>query len=186
MGHAQAVRKKQLLMSVSGGPGVVNLFSDRDDIAVDGLGSGALRAAFGYAIAHRWSLGFHYDRIGSTWHNGAVDRFHMTTYMISSSYRPWTGTHAALELEFAFGPTAASLFPLDSRLPYTATGAVLNVGCRYMAMVTNTIGAFAAFDHAASDSQELLLEGGLVNPGGIRSRIQWNSPRVTGGMLVRF
>lgn len=164
----------------------MNLYSDREDIAVDGLGSGALRAAFGYAVSDRLSLGIHYDRIGSAWHNGAVDRLHLTTYMLGFAYRPWMSQDAALEFEFGFGPTAASLFPLDSRLPYTAAGSVVNLGFRYLGMVGRTMGAFAALDHAASSSNELVLDGGLVNQNGVRSRIQWNSPRVTAGVLVRF
>lgn len=184
--QAQAVRKKQLLMSVGGGFGIMNVFSDRDDIAVEGLGAGALRAAFGYAVGKRISLGIHYDRVGSTWHNGGLDRLHMTTYLLSLAYRPWISERSAWELEVAFGPSAASLFPLESRLPYTTTGGAVNTSVRYFSMWTNTLGLFIAADHASSNSTELVLEGGLVNPGGERSRLQWNSPRVTTGLLVRF
>ncbi len=184
--QAQAVRKKQLLMSVGGGFGIMNVFSDRADIAVEGLGAGALRAAFGYAVGKRVSLGIHYDRVGSTWHNGGLDRLHMTTYLLSVAYRPWISDRSAWELEFAFGSSAASLFPLESRLPYTNTGGAVNVSLRYLSMWTNTLGVFIAGDHASSSSEELVLEGGLVNPNGVRSRLQWNSPRVTAGLLVRF
>ncbi len=185
-GQAQAVRKKQLLMSVGGGFGIMNVFSDRDDITVEGLGAGALRAAFGYAVGKRISLGIHYDRVGSTWHNGGLDRLHMTTYLLSLVYRPWISERSAWELEVAFGTSAASLFPLESRLPYTTTGGAVNASVRYFSMWTNTLGLFIAADHASSNSTELVLEGGLVNPGGDRSRLQWNSPRVTAGLLVRF
>lgn len=173
-------------MSVGGGFGIMNVFSDRDDITVEGLGAGALRAAFGYAVGKRISLGIHYDRVGSTWHNGGLDRLHMTTYLLSLAYRPWISERSAWELEVAFGPSAASLFPLESRLPYTTTGGAVNTSVRYFSMWTNTLGLFIAADHASSTSTELVLEGGLVNPDGTRSRLQWNSPRVTAGMLVRF
>jgi len=184
--QAQAVRKKQLLMSVGGGVGVINLYSDRSDIAVEGLGSGVLRAAFGYAIGKRWSLGIHYDRVGSTWHNKGLDRLHMTTYMLGIAFRPMIWECSAVELEGAFGPSASSLFPLDSRLPYTTTSGVINGSVRYIGMLSGTIGGFIAFDHTASSSNELVVEGGLVNPDGTRTRIQWNSPRISAGMVVRF
>lgn len=185
-GQAQAVRRKHLVMSVGGGIGVINAFSDRKDIEVVGLGSGVFRAAFGFAVTDRWSLGLHFDRVGSTWHNGALDRLHFTTYLFGIAYRPWITERSAMELEFGFGPMRTSLFPNDTRLPYTTTGGAVSVGFRYIGMLSRTIGAFAAFDHAASSSNELLLEGGLVNPGGGRSRFQWNSPRVSFGMIVRF
>jgi len=184
--QAQAVRRKHLLMSVGGGIGVLNVYSDRRDIAVEGLGSGAFRAAFGYAVADRWSLGVHYDRIGSAWHNGGLDRLHMTTYLLSIAYRPWVSDRSAVELEFAFGAMAASLFPNETRLPYTTTGGAAEFGVRYIGMMSGTIGAFVALDHATSSSNELVLEGGLVNPDGVKSRIQWNSPRLAAGMVVRF
>lgn len=184
--RAQAVREKHLVMSLGGGIGTVNLFSDRADIEVVGLGSGAVRAAFGYATGRRWSLGMHYDRLGSTWHNGGLDRLHMTTYMIGIAYRPWVTERSVMELELALGISASSLFALDTRLPYTTSGGVMNVSYRYIGMLTSTIGAFVAIDHAASSSTELVLEGGLVNPNGDRSRIQWNSQRITSGLVVRF
>ncbi|MBL7951606.1 MAG: hypothetical protein JNM62_07790 [Flavobacteriales bacterium] len=182
----QGVRRKHLVMSVGGGIGMINLYSDRKDILVEGLGVGALRAAFGYAITDRWSLGVHYDRVGSTWHNGALDRLHMTNYLFSVGYRPWVGTSAAVEFELALGAMAASLFPVDSRLPYTTTGSAVSLGARYHYMYNTTLGVFLALDHTASGSSELVVDGGLVNADGTRSRIQWNSPRATAGLVVRF
>jgi len=184
--QAQAVRRKHLVMSVGGGIGVMNVYSDRRDIAVEGLGSGAFRAAFGYAVADRWSLGIHYDRIGSAWHNGGLDRLHMTTYLLSVAYRPWVSERSALEFEFAFGAAASSLFPNDTRLPYTAAGGAAEFGLRYLGMMSGTIGAFIALEHATSSSDELVLEGGLVNADGTKSRVQWNAQRLTAGMIVRF
>lgn len=189
MGHtalSQGVRRKHLVMSVGGGIGIMNLYSDRKDIAVQGLGAGTTRAAFSYAIADRWSLGMHYDRVGSAWHNGALDRLHMTNYLLSVGYRPWIGERWAVECELGIGAMAASLFPVDSRLPYTTTGSSISIGIRYQYMYSQTIGLFIGADHAASGSAELVVDGGLVNPDGTRSRIQWNSPRVAAGMLVRF
>ena len=182
----QGVRRKHLVMSIGGGIGTINLYSDRKDIAVEGLGAGAMRAAFGYAISDRWSLGMHYDRVGSAWHNGALDRLHLTNYLLSVGYRPWVGEHSAVEIDLALGAMAASLFPVDSRLPYTTTGSAISLGVRYQFMYSNTIGVFIGADHAASGSSVLVVDGGLVNADGTISRIQWNSPRVTTGLLVRF
>lgn len=174
-------------MSVSGGLGIMNIYSGRDDILVEGLGCGAVRAAFGYAISDRWSLGIHYDRVGSAWHNGAVDRLYMSNHLLSVAYRPWVSAYSAFELEIAFGPTTASLFMPDTRLPYTATGSALSGGVRYLGMMSGTIGAFVALDHVASSSEVLTHEhGSALRPGNEAVRIQWNSPRVTAGLLVRF
>lgn len=184
--HGQGVRRKHLVMSLGGGIGVINLYSDRHDIGVEGLGAGALRVAFGYAITDRWSLGFHYDRIGSTWHNGALDRLHLTDYLFTVGHRPWVGPRSAVLLNLGFGAMAASLSPVDARLPYTTTASCISLGVRYVYMATGTIGWYVAADHAASGSGELVVEVGSVNPDGSRSRMQWNSPRITSGLVVRF
>lgn len=183
---AQAVERKHLMMTVGGGLGVLNMSSDRADLTDRTITSGALRFAFGYAIAPRWSLGVHYDRIGTAFHDGILEQLHVTTYMLEGSYRPWTGQHATVEFVLGLGVSAGALFPYGERLPYTSAGTVANIGVRYLHMVGHTLGFFGAMDHAASSSDEIVVNGGTVNPDGSKTRVQWNSQRITAGLLIRF
>jgi len=183
---SQAVRHKNLLVSFGAGAGQLNLFSDRKDLADLSVPTGALRFSVGYALSGKWSLGIHYDRIGSTYRGKGVERSHMTTYLIDGCYRPWVGAKAALECHLGLGPTLASMTPTGGRLPYTASGSAIAVGVRYLHLLSGTVGAFAALDHAYSSSNALNLNGGLVNPDASVSRIQWNSQRITLGLLARF
>lgn len=188
-GLAQAVERKHLVMSFAGGGGQLNLFSDRKDIAASGLVCGAFRAAFGYAISDKWSLGIHYDRIGTAELQEGVtgsDRLHVTTYLLAATFRPWNKGRSALQCEMAVGPTAAALFPIDSRLPYTNQGTALALSVNYLHMLNRTLGWFVAGDQVTSSSNELVVDGGQVNPDGRISRLQWNSQRFTAGLVVRF
>ncbi len=183
---AQAVEARHLVMTVGGGAGMLNMASDRPDLADVGVESGALRFAFGYAFSQRWSLGVHYDRIGTAYHGGVLDHLHVTTYLLEGTYRPWVGQRAAMECTLGIGASALSLFPYGARLPYTGSGSTLSVGVRYWHMVTYTLGFFTAVDHATSSSNALVVNGGTVDPDGSDTRVQWNSQRVTAGLLVRF
>jgi hypothetical protein len=183
---AQAVERHHLLTTLGAGAGVVRLASDRDDLAEEALECGALRFAFGYAITDRWSIGFHYDRIGSAFHSGSLEHLHLTTYLLEGSYRPWTGQRASVECSAGIGATAAALFPYGSRLPFTAGGSAFAIGARYLYLLTGTLGLFVSADHATTSSNELVLEGGEVNADGSISRLQWNGQRITAGVLVRF
>lgn len=183
---AQAVEAKHLVMTLGGGVGILNMASDRADLADQAVESGAVRFAFGYAIARRWSLGIHYDRVGTTNHAGVLDHLHMTTYLLEGTYRPWVGQRATVECTLGIGTAAVALFAKDNRLPYTGTGSALAIGLRYWHMITYTLGIFAAVDHAASSSNALVVNGGTVDPDGTETYMQWNSQRITTGLLVRF
>lgn len=183
---AQAVEPKHLVMTVGGGVGMLNMASDRADLADQGVESGALRFAFGYAFSRRWSLGIHYDRIGTAYHAGILEHMHVTTYLLEGTYRPWVGQRATVECTTGLGGSAVALFPYGARLPYTGSGTTLSVGLRYWHMLTYTMGFFAAADHAASSSNALVVNGGTVDPDGTTTHVQWNSQRITAGLLVRF
>ncbi|HRH70737.1 MAG TPA: hypothetical protein PLB89_14645 [Flavobacteriales bacterium] len=183
---AQAVEARHLVMSVGGGAGMLNMASDDADLADQGVESGALRFAFGYAFSPRWSLGIHYDRIGTAYHGGILEHLHVTNYLVEGTYRPWVGQRAMAECTFGVGASVLALFPYGARLPYTGNGATVSVGVRYGHMITHTLGFFAAADHAASSSNALEVNGGVVDPDGTATHVQWNSQRITAGMLVRF
>lgn len=182
----QALHRKHLTVSLGGGAGLWQVNSDRDDLTQDALESGAIRFAFGYAIADRWSLGIHYDRVGSARHDGLLARARATTYLIEGAYRPWSGQHAFLEINLGLGAHITALFPTTERLPYTATGSAGSLGIRYAHLLSGTVGLYLAADHAASSSDALTLNGGRVNADGSTSIVQWNTQRITAGLMVRF
>ncbi len=183
--EGQAVERKHLIIVFGAGAGVLQFNSNEPDLETDAMKCGAVRLNFGYAISDRWSLGIHYDRLGTSEHRN-LDRSHVTTYMLETSYRPWTGEHAALEIHAGLGAMAAALYPIDARLPFVAGGSAVALGVRYLHLITPTIGAFTAFDHTATSSNELTLEGGSVDPSGTPVKLQWNAQRISAGLFVRF
>jgi hypothetical protein len=180
------VHKKHLLTSFSGGPGVINTSSDHADLATSAIACNAFRFSFAFALSDRWSLGVHYDRIGSDQGYGTLDKFHMENYVLEGSYRPWIRERAALECTVGLGASSSALFPIDTRLPYTSSGGVFTLGARYLHFFNKTIGGMASLEHAASGTEELLVEGGTVNPDGSTSTLQWSSQRFTLGIVVKF
>jgi hypothetical protein len=182
--YAQSIQRKHLVVGLNAGAGVLHLASDRPDLSANGE-CGAVRFTFAFALSDRWSIGGHYDRVGTAHHPG-LDRLHMTTYTIEGTYRPWTGNRAGLECTMGLGSTAAALFPPASQLPMTATGAVFMIGTRYLHLISHTLGWSIALDHAATSSNELVLEGGVVEAPNGKAHVQWNSQRVTAGLFVRF
>ena len=141
---------------------------------------------FGYAIADRWSLGIHYDRVGSARHDGLLARARATTYLFEGAYRPSIGQRAFLEIHLGLGAHVTALFPTTERLPYTATGSAVGLGIRYAHLLSGTVGLYLAADHAASSNDGLTLNGGRVNADGSTSFVQWNTQRITAGLMVRF
>lgn len=185
MSRAQAVQHKHLLISASGGAGVMALVSDRVDLTTT-TACNAFRFSFAYALSDKWSLGVHYDRIGSNEPDGDLDRLHLTTYLLEGTYRPWIGDRAVVECTVGLGASAASLFPEGARLPYTASGGAFTLGVRYVHLLSNTVGLMVGSEHAMAGAGNVLLEGDSVNPDGSVSTLEWNSQRLTAGMVVRF
>jgi hypothetical protein len=185
--QAQTVLPRHLLIGMGGGGGLTTIHSTMDTLAAGALASSAVRFNFAYALGPKWSVGGHYDRIGTVRHPGDMERVRFTTYMIEGSYRPFNGRHAALEVVAAAGYTIAALRPVDHLIPYDSRGLVAAAGIRYMHLLNETLGAFIALDHAHSAPQRVRYhDEPLVSTPDSPTSISWHSQRVTAGMFVRF
>jgi hypothetical protein len=184
---AQAVHQKNLLITMGVGAGLVSLKSPTEVLRLDQGQCGAVRIAFGYALSDRWSLGMHYDRIGTTDHPGPVQRFRLTTYLLEGSYRPIIGKRGTVELNAGIGSSVLALTPTNGRLPARSNHGSLAFGLRYVYVISGTIGAYLASDIAAGNEADLAIEGAPVtDEQGRTVRTSWNSQRLGAGLVVRF
>ncbi len=187
LGASQTVQPDNLIISLSGGGGLTTMYSNADTLGTSGLPSSAVRFTFAYALSTRWSLGAHYDRIGSVVHPGNVQYVRFTTYMIEGTYRPQIGRFSAVEAALAAGGAIMVLRPDELLIPYENRAFVYNVGIRYMHIVNASVGVYIALDHAQAlngtvtyrDEPLPLAAGGTV-------RISWHNQRISAGMFVRF
>jgi len=184
---AQAVHQKNLLITMGVGTGLVSLKSPTEVLQLDHGQCGAVRIAFGYAISDRWSLGMHYDRIGTTDHPGPVQRFRLTTYMLEGSFRPIIRKRGTVELSAGIGPSLLALTPTNGRLPARSQHGMMAFGVRYVFVISGTIGAYLGGDIAAGNEAGLAIEGAPVtDEQGNTVRTSWNSQRLGAGLVVRF
>ncbi len=185
--QAQAVRKGNLVTSLGGGGGILRLKSDAEGVSGQEVNCGAVRFAFAHAFNDRVSLGLHYDRLGSDESGAPLERLRITTYMLEGVWRPWTGERAALEVHAGLGTSIIALRPLAGRLPYTANTGVVAVGARYLHLLSGSIGAFLAADHALAGQGALSLDGKVLRDNaGETLTMEWSSSRMTAGLLLRF
>jgi len=186
--NAQGVQREQLVMTIGGGGGFTTLTSSIDSLGTGGAETGAVRFAVAYAITDKWSIGVHYDRIGTDRTSSATESLRFTTYMIEGVYRPWIGERGAVELQLAFGPSLMALKPWGQGLPMKAQSTALAFGARYLRMFSGTVGGFIGVDHAASRSANVTDYNGqqISDADNNALKIEWNSQRITAGLMVRF
>lgn len=186
MSFGQAVQHKHLIMSLGGGGGITSLQSNSDQLHAAAQVSSAVRFSFGYALSKRYSIGGHYDRIGSVVHP-VLDRIRFTSYLIEGSYRIHNGELASLEVALGGGIQLVTLRPEAVLLPFDSRGIAINGSIRYLHLINGTIGAFVALDHIhAFKSQVTFANDPIGLENGDPILIAWNSQRITGGMIVRF
>ena len=183
----QAVLHKHLIVSLGGGGGILAIESNADSLNADGLPSSAVRFSFAYALGDRFSLGGHYDRIGTVRHEGGVDRLRFTTYMIEGSYRPINAQRSVIEVTAAAGLNIMALRPIGHLIPYDSAGPTFAFGLRYLRLINETIGLQVAVDHAQGLTQQVNFheEPLQVTPDDPLT-IGWHGQRITGGMFIRF
>lgn len=185
--YGQAIQRKHLVTSLGMGAGRLAVERVADSATTTALEAGAVRFAVGYALGDRWSLGIHYDRIGSDRDMAGTGRLRVTTYLLEGSYRPWIGQRAAVELSMGFGNGIAVVRPAGARIPFDARGGVLAVGVRYTHLLSGTLGFFMALDHAHMDRAGLALDGAAVTLAeGDQERLAWSAQRLTTGLFLRF
>ncbi len=185
---AQAIQRKHLVTTFGGGGGFTAMDTSIDSLDAQRAETGSVRLAFAYAITDRWSLGAHYDRIGTDRTSSATELLRFTTYMIEGTYRPWIGQQGAVEVQLAFGPSLMALKPWGQGLPLKTQSTAIALGVRYLHMISGTIGAFVALDHTASRSSNITDYNGqpIIDAENNAMRLDWNSQRVNAGIVVRF
>lgn len=185
---AQAIQRKQLVTTFGGGGGFTTMNTSIDSLGTRGAETGSVRLAFAYAITARWSVGVHYDRIGTDRTSSATELLRFTTYLIEGSYRLWIGEHGALEVQLGLGPSLMALKPWNQGLPLKTQSTAIALGVRYMHMISGTIGAFASLDHSASRSANITDYNGqpVRDAQNEAMELDWNSQRVNAGLVVRF
>jgi hypothetical protein len=184
---AQAVHAKNLVTSIGGGLAIATLDANTDSLDSDITGGGVVRFAFGYAIGDRWSLGVHYDRIGSDDLRTGLQYVRFTTYMLEATFRPAIGKNAALELHAAGGAGIMALTPETERLPLRMNSGVVTLGLRYIWLFSNTTGGFIGAEHSASGAGQITFnDHTLTDEHGVPLTASWTAQRITAGMIVRF
>ena len=185
---AQAVQRKHLITTFGGGGGFTAMDTNIDSLDAQGAETGSMRLAFAYAITDRWSLGVHYDRIGTDRTSSRTESLRFTTYMFEGTYRPWIGQRGALEVQLAFGPSLMALKPWGQGLPLKTQSTALSFGAHYLYMVSGTLGAFVSVDHTASRSSRITDYNGqpITDAENNAMQLDWNSQRVNTGLVVRF
>lgn len=185
---AQAVQHKHLLTGFGAGAGVLHMHGTPEGSLFDAtdLPCGAVRFAFGYAFADRWSIGLHYDRVGSAEVAEHVDRVRLTTYQLEGAYRPWIGNKATLETHLALGVSLAALTPEGGRLPYRARTGVYTIGARYIHMFGEVLGGYVALDHSASGQAAVDPPDDRMEQASTEEHMDWQADRLSVGLLIRF
>ncbi|HQZ43793.1 MAG TPA: hypothetical protein PK735_12970 [Flavobacteriales bacterium] len=187
--NAQAVHRKHLLTSFGAGIGQLHIATggDTSGYAARNATCAAVRFAFAYALTDHWSLGFHYDRLGTEGLTVITDKVRFTTYQLEAIWRPWIGENSSIETHAAFGVGLMALTPRRSNLPLRSDSGVLTFGGRYLLMFSNVIGSYVTLEHTVSGDGDL-MENDKVMIGTDLDPIQlnWNAQRVSAGMIVRF
>lgn len=185
---AQAIQRKHLVMTFGGRVGLTTVSSSIDSLGTRSAETGEVRFAVAYALSDKWSLGVHYDRIGTDRTSSAVELLRFTTYLVEGVYRPWIGEKAAIEVQFAFGPSLMAMKPWGQGLPFKCQSTAFAFGTRYLHMFSGTVGAFASVDHAASRSANITDYNGqqITDAADNALPLDWNSQRISAGLVVRF
>jgi len=184
----QAVQRKHLITSLGGGGGFTSIHNTTDSLAGSGIATGSVTFSFAYALGDRWSIGVHYDRIGSDNAGSSIALMRFTTYMLEGTYRPWVGQRAAIETRLAIGPSVMALQSFDRALPLKATNNAAALGIRYLRLFSGGVGAFIGLEHTASNGVSVTDYEGhpIANAANEQLQLDWNSQRLNAGLFVRF
>ncbi len=185
---AQSVHKGHLITSLGAGVGSLTVSNIPDSISTSHTTAGSVTFRFAYALSDRWSLGMHYDRIGTDRSGNTTDLLRFTAFLAQVTYRPWIGARAALETNIAVGPSLMALKPFSQDLPLRGQRSAINIGVRYLHMVGKTLGAFVSLDHVACAAMNVTDYNGdaIADKNGDRVVLDWNSQRFDAGLFVRF
>jgi hypothetical protein len=183
----QVVQRKHLITSYGTGGGFLTLNSPTEVLRASGSLAGSVRFAVGYAAGDRFSLGFHYERMGSTIHPGPVERFRVTQYHFQVSVRPLLRERWCLEFGMGLGPSILVVTPTIGRLQPRANLGSVGLGLRYLRMLGRTLGISIGCEISAAQEGTLAVEDvPVLDERGQAVQVGWNAPRLGGGLVVRF
>lgn len=184
----QALHRKQLITCLGAGAGLITVDHTADSISTSNTTSSSITFRFAYALSDRWSLGLHYDRIGTDRAGGATELLRFTTYLVEGTYRPWIGDRAALEVNLAVGPSVLALRPFSQNLPLRGYSNAGSIGVRFFHRFGSTLGLFVSVDHSAANGMTVTDYNGdaIENAKGDRMKLDWNSQRVNAGVVAVF
>lgn len=188
LASGQAVHRKQLITCLGAGAGLITVDHTADTLSTSNAAAGSITFRFAYALSDRWSLGLHYDRIGTDRAGGATELLRFTTYLVEGTYRPWIGERAAMELNLAVGPSVMALRTFSQSLPLRGTANAVSLGARYVHRIGSTLGAFVSVDHAAANGTTITDYNGdaIENANGDPIKLDWNSERLNAGLVLVF
>ncbi|MFZ1693225.1 MAG: hypothetical protein WAT74_08525 [Flavobacteriales bacterium] len=186
--QGQSIARKNLVTSLGGGSGLLSITQTADSVSASAALSGAISFRVQYAFTKRFSLGIHYDRIGSDRIGKAVDHVRFSTLLISGSYRPWISERAYVEAHGAVGTAALSLDLYALSLPVVGRGGSSSFGARYVHLLSGTLCAYAGVEATGGSRMYLQRYDGkpFADADGLTGSLNWSSQRVLVGLAVRF
>ncbi|HOZ39358.1 MAG TPA: hypothetical protein PLL25_01025 [Flavobacteriales bacterium] len=183
----QVVQRKHLITSYGAGVGLLTMSSPTEVLRSTSALAGSIRFAVGYAAGDRFSLGFHYERLGSTIHPGPVERFRVSQYHFEVSVRPVMRERWCIEFGVGVGPSIIVLSPTVGRLQPRANVGSVGFGLRYLRMLGPTLGVSIGCEITAAQEASLAVEAvPVLDERGQAVQVGWNAPRLGGGLVVRF
>ena len=183
----QLVFKKSLLMHLGGGASFLALSSEVEELSASGLTGGTVEFSFGYAFSPKWSLGFHYLRLGTDHYTEDIDRLRITRYELERGYRLLNQEDQAVELTLGIGAGLLALHDRSERLPVEALTRSLSAGARYIRLFSKTVGAYAGVNTSPGGDGAMMLGGQeILDANGRAVLISWNSVSTVVGVAVRF
>lgn len=186
--RGQAIARKQLFTSMGGGIGLLTINRAADSVSADAVLSGTVAFRVQYAFTTRFSLGIHYDRIGSDRIGKAIDQVRFSTFGISGAYRPWIGERAFVEVHGAIGTAALSLELNAISLPVVGRSACNSIGARYVHLLSNTVCGFVGLEATGGTRIAVQRYDGMpfTDADGRAGGLDWSSQRAVVGIAVRF
>lgn len=184
---AQLVRKKNLVVHLGAGGSLLATSSRIEALSAGGMGGGAIDFSFAYSFSPRWSLGFHYQRLGTDHYTGNIDRLRITRYEVEGACRLINRDRQALELTLGLGVARVALHDTEDRLPAEAITGSMSAGARYMRMITGTVGAYMGFNASPGDDGTLSIgDVPVEDDQGDAIGLRWNGLSLSAGITVRF
>lgn len=184
---AQVITRKKLLITVGAGWNALSTTSDSALFTTSGHSGGTFDFAFGYAITDRFSLGFHYQRLGHTGFQDPATRLRVTSYQFEAGWRAWQRGNDAVELTAALGTSIPAFLLAGEGLPATTSMSVFTVGGRYLHQFSEVLGIFGGLSLPRSGTGVLSIgDRPLSLANGQRISMQWSAATIEAGVLIRF